>query len=448
MKNFSSHFTLTAILFFLLSGLVACNKDSEKLLETIPSTANFVADVDLPEVLKGLGAEVNNEELIIPDSMKFISAVFGENAKEIINNFYQAFHTNHFTFFQDSITGNSVITMLVRDNKAVDKLFENMKVEKKNGYKVCVNSDGVTLLLKKNQFWALKSDNAVEEIDNILSSAKESNMAQMTGLVDFLQREECASIVSNIDGFGTDGQWACMDLVVKNNKVVINGQLMETDGKVVELEGLQPLQTDFLRYLPGDMNFVAAIGATRTTDWSLLNKIMSTAEDAQLAGFYDTIVPYLHSADGTVAIATTIDTDDVMNTGANFFMMMHMPRHKIVDGLNEIENRMISAGAKPVRDADGNLSLAGSGMSLYAGEIDGYLAIATMPLTPTRNNEFAPYFVNRNAGVYINLPSLPMLEGSPGVLVDLQVQTSSASMIMSCPQGITTLMNFLFAMAL
>lgn len=448
MKKISSSLTLLATALLLAVMSASCSHDTNKLLETIPSTANFVADVDLPEVLKGLGAEVSDREIIVPDSMKFLTELFGEHTPELINNCYQAFDTGHFVFFQDSITGNSIITMLIRDKSFIDKIFEDSPVETKNGYKICTNSSGVTMLTKKNQFWALKSDNAVEEIENILDAAKESNIGQKEGLSEFLEREGCASVISNIDGFGTIDQWSCMSLVVKNNNVIINSQLMSTDGEIIEFNGLQPLQTDFLRYIPANMNFVAAIGATRNTDWGLLDKIVSTCDNTQLVGLFDTLMPYLHSADGTIAIATTIDTDDIMDSGASFFVMIHLPRYKINEGLNEIEQQINSAGAKAVRDEQGNISLSGQGMSFYAANIDGYLGIATFPLTPTRNNEFAPYFVNRKAGVYINLPTIPMLQDSPGLIVDLQVQTAAASLSVKCPQGITTLLNFLFALAL
>ncbi len=448
MKNLSSQLTHLATAVLVALMFASCSDSNHKLLETIPSTANFVADIDLPEVLKGLGADISDQEITVPDSMKFLNEIFGDNASDLINNCYKAFDTDHFVFFQDSITGNSIVTMTVRDKALVDDIFNDFPVEVRDGYKISTNASGVTMMVKKNQFWALKSDHAVEEIDNILKTAKESNIGQQDGLAEFLEREGCASVISNIDGFGTINQWSCMSLVVKNNKVIVNSQLMTSDGEIIEFDGLQTLQTDFLRYLPSSMNFVAAIGATRNTDWGLLDKIISTCDNTQLVGLFDTLTPYLHSADGTVAIATTIDTDDIMDSGANFFVMIHMPRHKINEGLNEIEQQIKNSGIKATRDAQGNINLSGQGMSFYAGEIDGYLGIATFPLTPTRDNEFAPYFVNRKAGIYLNLPTIPMLQGSPGIYVDLQVQSAAASLSLTCPQGITTFLNFLFALAL
>lgn len=431
---------------FAIAALQSCSDSPDELLETVPASARFTADIDLPEVLKGLGVNFNNNSVEVPENAVFIKQIMGDDFREKLPLIHNAFNTKHFIIFQWN--GNIVSTLRVSDKDALDRLLQSKPFEKKNGYKIYTNENGMTILLKGNQFWALNSNDAVGVVEDILKDAKQANMASHQGLSDFLERENAACIVSNINGIGTADQWACLAMVINDNRIIFNAQVMETTGEVVNFENLQTLQTDVLRYIPANMNLVGMMGATKKTNWEILDKIIDISGIDRLGGFLDTFMPYLKSADGTVAVAAHIDAEEIMDSGADFLIMIHLPMDKIKEGLNEVERQIVAAGGTPHRDAQGNISMNAYGMSLYAAAVDGYLGIATFPFSPTRNNELAPYFVNRQAGIYLNLPAIPMLDDAPGIIADFQMQQAAASLSLECPQGLVSLMNFIAALTL
>ena len=76
------------------------------------------------------------------------------------------------------------------------------------------------------------------------------------------------------------------------------------------------------------------------------------------------------------------------------------------------------------------------GMDFYVGNVDGYLAIANIPFENTRNNSLAPMFVNKDAALCIDLPSLDLLSPaapSYGLKVDVNMQGSEGKAEISLP---------------
>ena len=93
--------------------------------------------------------------------------------------------------------------------------------------------------------------------------------------------------------------------------------------------------------------------------------------------------------------------------------MIHMPQAKVNEALATARDMMSRYGIPFNEDKEGAMSAQLSpDMTLYAGNIDGYLAVANRPFSPNRQNGLAKYFVNKNGGLYFDIPSMRLFNPS------------------------------------
>ena len=268
-----------------------------------------------------------------------------------------------------------------------------------------------------------KGSDPTPALKRILSNADspEGSIADITALRQSLELDKPVRVVydKNMYDKKSEGLWCVGYADLSDSEISLVTNTIDREGRTVSDKTLRPVNTDFLRYTPANCNFAFAVGVTPEHDWSTLESIASLIPDPQVSGMMGTIMPYLKKADGTVAVATDINTADIGASGATFLTMIHMPQADVDAALLEIEQRMIDAGASPVRSAGNIISIPG----LYAGNVDGYLAVSSVPLTPTYQNSLNSYFLNRRMGFVVSLPSVPMFGTPFGVTVSFDDQT-------------------------
>lgn len=420
MKHFMRSAAMTAVA--LLALIVAsCSPETDDLLSTVPAGTDFVAVVDAHAIAGKLGVTVKDGSLQLPAEWQQAFSRVSDEKWQTAAKAAEAIDMTRIVMFYDN--GESPITTFrITDKGIFDELMGSSPAEKKNGFKCYENALG-TIMVSGNQGWLAKGSDPTPALKRILSNADspEGSIADITALRQSLELDKPVRVVydKNMYDKKSEGLWCVGYADLSDSEISLVTNTIDREGRTVSDKTLRPVNTDFLRYTPANCNFAFAVGVTPEHDWSTLESIASLIPDPQVSGMMGTIMPYLKKADGTVAVAADINTADIGASGATFLTMIHMPQADVDAALLEIEQRMIDAGASPVRSAGNIISIPG----LYAGNVDGYLAVSSVPLTPTYQNSLNSYFLNRRMGFVVSLPSVPMFGTPFGVTVSFDDQT-------------------------
>lgn len=88
------------------------------------------------------------------------------------------------------------------------------------------------------------------------------------------------------------------------------------------------------------------------------------------------------------------------------FNSYHMPQGRIAEALNTFRGYFALGGLKVTTDTrTGMMSVPFYGSTLYLGEVDGYLAIANTPMTPTAENQLTTTFEGQQGALAARLPA-------------------------------------------
>lgn len=418
-------FRLLLLCMTAILAITSCSRSTDELLSTVPADASTVAVVNIIDFAKKAGFTIENGELKMPE--KLANRSIDSNTLKRLAGIADAVNLDHVVAFYAS-SGSPILTFTVSDEDALGKALEGNAQKSSTGGFTVYSSGRDAVLVKDGQGWMLQSTRPTEVITRILAEAKTESMLKADGLVDFLNTAGTARAVIDLSQFSKElkGQWGCMNLKLDGPSAMAEIQLMSADGKVNELNALQPLDTDFLRYIPAEANIAAALGASKGVDWDGIAVGATMIPGMRVGGMLDTLMPYLKKADGTVAIASTVDAANLDNSGSRLFVMIHMPQQEVDAAVQQVKQRFTSMGATASQGNEGITVLSAGPSRFYLGNVDGYLALSSWPLTPTHNNSLAPYFVNRCAGLVMLIPSLsPLMDGARfGADFNVEVQKS------------------------
>lgn len=432
----------------MLLVMAACSPDSGELLESIPASSQYVACININDVAKNLGVKISDQTVTLPNDLRAPLARVNDDMLAEAARVAKAIDLDCIVVF-GQLDDDAIITFRIADTDLFANLRQDSHTSKANGFEISALGGGLSLASRGTQGWILRSSKPAEELSTLLKEAKESNITKYNGIGQLLEANHAARIAVNTSGqSGNSAQWTTAGIDITNQKIAANIAIMEADGKPVKFEGLQTLSTDFLSYTPAQCNFVFALGATPDTDWSYFNRAVALIPDAQLQGLFDTLSPYFAKADGTVAMAATVDVNDLSASGSTFLLMVHMPQADIESALTDVEERIRAAGATPHRAPDGSISAGGGNMALYAAPINGSLAISTLPLTPTRENELNPYFLSRKAALVLNVGELPIITPPTSATLSADVQSEQAQIAISSPRSIASILGMLISLVI
>ncbi|MCM1484483.1 MAG: hypothetical protein NC043_09110 [Muribaculaceae bacterium] len=404
---------------------VGCAHDSDELLATVPADASGVAVINVRDFASKSGVEVKDGQLTLPEGVS--ARGFAPEVMERLAKVAQGVNLDHVVIFEAS-SDSPILTFAVTDKDAlIEAIADDYTHSDNNGYDV-YTSGREAILLKDGQGWMLKSTRPVEIVTGVLAEAKTASMLKHTGVVDFLNTSGTARAAVDASQFSKDlkDQWGCFNLKVSNESISADMQIMSSDGKVRDIASLQTLSTDFLRYVSSEANVVAAVGATKGMDWDGIAMSAAMLPGMRIGGMIDTLLPYLKKADGTVAIASEVNPAALDKAGQHFMVMIHMPQPDVEAAVAEVRSRFTSMGAEAHAAENGVTVLSAGPSRFYLGNVDGYLALSSWPLTPTYSNSLNPYFLSRKGAVAVLLPTLaPLMDSANfGVNFDVEVQTS------------------------
>lgn len=289
------------------------------------------------------------------------------------------------------------------------------------------NADGLTVVVDSKAQIAygipMDAQRALERAKQTAAAASEKSLASALGLVNLFEQDAqggaaiygaYSSKLVGITGTDSnediqDAEWLAFSVKQESDVADLTVKNVKGSGKPVEIKGLQTIQPDFLRYVPEDMNVVAAVGLTPEINWDAAARLMGLVADRSTSGYFAAVMPYLRSIDGTVAIAVGMPADDSAGlAGGRFLAMAHMERSKINDVIAQATNLAKIAGAATQKVSD-NITLItlpqlyGLPLSLYFGEVDGYLVISSSLPDGKAQNSYASTMKGHEASAVVDI---------------------------------------------
>lgn len=409
-----------AVAAIALLGMTGCSHEAE-LIDTIPANVAGVARIDVSEILERAGFEEKDSKFEAPDYWKDAPA----ELLEVFGSMDTAIDLDDVMVVQTT-AGKQIITFAIKDETVLADVLEknNKPVTKEDGYNT-VETNKFSMIFNGKQGWVMEDRDVksiISTVKAMLSDAKKQSIAKLAGIKQFLEKDYTVNIAGNTAAMTQNDTpaelqdvWGTVGINVEEKQITFEGHALKADGDIVEVKELQAVNPAALSYIPGATNFVALAGCTPQINWDGLIEAVSTLGGVQARGVMGILSPYIKSIDGTVMIAAGASPDNSFDDldSWQFITMIHMPQAKVNEALATARDMMSRYGIPFSEDKDGVMSAQLSpDMSLYAGNVDGYLAVANRPFSPNRQNGLAKNFVNKNGGLYFDIPSLRLLNPS------------------------------------
>lgn len=420
----------TAVLCAVLMMAGACSKVETSLLDTVPKSAPVVAVIDADLLLKRAGCQINGGTVqLSPQLQKLVdtpaesSSVVASTLRMLVD-LYGAVDLSEVVFVGIDPGQNSndtFLTFMVSDRGAVVAKMESLGVKNTGSDGVDVYAgDEWTVAMRDSQGWLIPAGTDSDKARSYFTAPdrKESIGAQ-SGIVDFLNTDNAvnlAVLASGLQGNKDDeGRRACIGVKVEESVIGMRMQLVSPDGAVSDFASdYQEIDTDFLRYVPGSYIGAAAVGFTSSFDWSALGTLAAMVGGRDAAMITQMAMPMLSKIDGTLAVAAgpaggAPAIADINLKTWNFLLMAHMQQADVDATLSQIEAMAPQLGATQVKLEDGGANVSAwrlpDGTELYAGNVDGYLALSNREFNPDSENSMTEIFESMRAALAVNIPA-------------------------------------------
>lgn len=398
-------------MLFLSILTVSCSKTDTALIDNVPADASFVAVVDLDKVIKNAGCELTSTGVTLTPAMQArINATIGNQAYLRLSGMLPYVDTKHVMVFAEQ--REFILTYLITDVDGYATAMEELagKPESKDGF--TVYGGRVVTAVKDDQAWTMEgdADYVVKEVSEILEKASEKNFTSHRGLVEYLEESASASVVMNLAAFGlkdTD-TWIAAHVRLADMSAQGDFQLMQSDGEIIPAEGFSNVDTDFLRYVPGDFNYAVAIGVDNGETLAGWLRMVMPVMPFEQRGMLESVMPFISKVKGTIAVAGQIDAesdgDDELGHISPLLVMAKMDQADVDASVQSFVTMARGMGASVSADGNGRYVASAPGMKVYFGNIDGNLGISTIPFDSNRQNSMATAFGSRLGGAYLVLP--------------------------------------------
>jgi hypothetical protein len=267
------------------------------------------------------------------------------------------------------------------------------------------------------QGWAFSGEKAMKKaMSDIVSLDAKKSLAAQEGIAEFLHSENAVNVAALIDKKPekdqSAGRRACVGVSVADNAIGVNAQILSPDGKVLDFAPeYQGINTTFLQYLPESYVAAAAIGCSPDIDWKALAGAAALVGGSDVSSMLQMALPMLSSLDGTVSVAVgpaggAPAIADINLHTWDVTIMAHMPQDDIDSTLGQLSMLAMATGAKAVDTTDTMTTYRlPDGSEVYAGTVDGCLALSTREFVAAGGSPLADTFDSASAAVAVNIPA-------------------------------------------
>lgn len=411
-RNF---FAAAVAALLLVLSFSSCS-NSNKLLETIPSSARAVARINLMTIGNELGMKLEGDEVVVPADLE---SVFGKDDKKMGAMLKEVDAENVYVFMMDDSLPFAVFALKSESGfiAAAEKI-SGKKAETIDGYTVVED-----FVIKDGMAWGVdgSATRAVEMVKEALRKAANGSMNDVEAVTDALDGDGLMNFaVQSPAGFVAGGKdeaktvWTTGKLTAKGNALHLTAKAVNADGSDYKTDYLQDINTSVLQYAPKSSMLVAAMGLTDKIPWSTVSDVFSQiySLNATQTAQMGMAVSMLQSLDGTVmaavgprggltaaqALATSADDMDW-----DFIVMAHLKQDKM-DQILGLVNGITAGGGQSVGPSLWKMPVS-SDKTVYYGAVDGYLTVASFEPKPDGGVGVQP-FEGHDAGLSVDVPDV------------------------------------------
>ncbi len=413
--------TLTVILCLTAGLLCSCTSNRDKLLETVPDDSEIVLTANLVKLAKDAGVTVEDGRLVLPIEYSELRKNIPTDALKDLGRAASAVDIENVVIF-GSIRDNVLfITAAVTDIDELKALIRKSDMERstENGRTVYSESeskyaDCIVISENEEQMWYVPGRRYLSKIDDFEYARKKNNILRYSGLASALKAGNIVNLIIDPSALqnGFDNYWLTASINVSNNAIVAEAKAMKPDGEEYKTDTLQPVDTDFLRYMPANFIAAAAIGINGNSDWTGdISKALSSMLGYQAKSVLDEVMPYLKAIDGTVALGFGPKDKRALFGSSNpadwqAVFMAKMRQDKVNDLISMANN--LFPRAKKL--SNGLYSISEDGATVTYGMVDGCFAVGLgTDLEPNKSNSFSGDFNGKPLAIVAQTPLLSSL---------------------------------------
>lgn len=405
-----------AVVFLFLPALVSaalygCKSDEvsdRHILEGVPSDARFIVSANIEKIMKNAGCRFrDNGEIILSDDIKRL-LFDGEEDPMLtrLNEVAPLIDLSYVVCFGKD-TDKPVVTFAIADRDRFDEyLSEKCEPEEVDGLTV-YEDGGNAIVTDGAQGWAGDRRTVLASI----SDAAENHAGIYSGVVNYLDdKQHTVSAVVNVNDYrkAENGSWGAMSINLGENVLGYEILAMDDDGlRESFTDYIDLLDTDFLRYVPGNSCLVAAVGRIHNLD--KLAQLLALVPDAGFAQMAAVALPYLKEIDGTTAVAVN-PAASAENLKQNMLgawdvtAITHLPQ-ETTDNLLSTGMLYARAGGMNVKNTDNGFSFRiDNDVNVSVETHDGYLMASTREISGDCSNSFTQVFEGKRGGLVIDIP--------------------------------------------
>lgn len=409
-RNF---FAAAVAALLLVLSFSSCS-NSNKLLETIPSSARAVARINLMTIGNELGMKLEGDEVVVPADLE---PVFGKDDKKMGAMLKEVDAENIYAFMMDNSEPLAVFALKSESGFiAVAEKISGKKAETVDGYIVVED-----YVIKDGVAWGVPvvGPRAVEMVKEAQRKAANGSMNDVEAVTDALDGDGLMNFaVQSPAGFVAGGKdeaktvWTTGKLTAKGNALHLTAKAVNADGSDYKTDYLQDISTSVLQYAPKSSMLVAAMGLTDKIPWSTVSDVFSQiySLNATQTAQMGMAVSMLQSLDGTVMAAvgprgglTPAQAFASAPEGIDFIVMAHLKQDKM-DQILGLVNGITAGGGQSVGPSLWKMPVS-SDMTVYYGAIDGYLTVASFEPKPDGGVGVQP-FEGHDAGLSVDVPDV------------------------------------------
>ncbi|MDE7443242.1 MAG: hypothetical protein K2M65_03680 [Muribaculaceae bacterium] len=403
----------------------SCGGVSQGLLDSVPASSPMVASIDVDAIFKQAGCRLDGDSVILTPEL---TKLFYDNRTatlpvpmRLFARLHGAVDMSRVVMFSVDKTGHDNLFVAdITDPAEFEQRILTMAQPADGTEELTLYTVGDwSVAVADTRLWLgpVSSARLIEYITPLLTLKAGENVSRYVGISDFLGGPGALKlavqpgVVSPLASNDQTSAWSCVTVKVENWVVGLDFRLMESDGKLVSLtSGMQELDTDFLRYVPQSYVFAAAAGFTSDFKWKELLGMVSLVIGPTNSSYMSFIAPVLSKVDGTVAFAAgpAAGAPAVANLGLDtwdLLMMVHMPQADVDNALSMLKSYSALGGLETETDDNVMVVTLPDGSKIYAGNVDGYLAVSNREFEADGTNSMTDVFLSKQAAMSLSVPA-------------------------------------------
>lgn len=413
------HYLLLALSVALAATLGACSGSGNDLLETIPADATAIVKIDAESLAKSAGCKKEGTEWVPGETLDKVLGELTSSDKAGIENALALLGglkaDNVFCFFHE---GDTYLTATMLDAARVGDALEKElgKPDDADGFKVYDNG----VMTRGKQLWIAES---TEKLVKTLEAAKKSPAGNNKVMGGYLADDNqtlrivvnAASVYKNFGGLVAtlpaantyaNAYW-CYAINLDGNRATFRASFKDADGKALSAaDNMEPIDPAVTALMPDNPIMGCAWG--KVSD-EIMDAMLSNAGPAAR----NMLTPYLHAISGSAAlgIAAPASFNDLLKPAGWTITLAIQYDEKTANEILGMTSMLTTMGKASIEkladqqcvtitDAFG----AGKDAKVYAGYINGMLAISTQQITANHTNGLTKLSKGQCAASLIDLP--------------------------------------------